>query len=278
MPAHLKRRQILGASAAVALGLGAGALGATGQATAANDDAGRDPRVSLPPVPGMLGDRRANEMWYQLDQDTLYDPVPGIIDAYLAINDYAADFGGVDAGPLVVWLQDYNASGYPGTYREWAAPITAPLTLISRTLLHAFDRFYARRGIGLIRAFTYFAEGVLYDPRRPEDPIHSMDGVVPIGYPVWHAYARAMMLLNIDAERWREVLPVLGYGCALQLIAKPDQTKVNPPQPTSVILKTAAKMLPMNVNQLDAFYQTFPYPPLTEPQATASLFGRKLGK
>jgi hypothetical protein len=26
----------------------------------------------LPPVPGMLGDRRANEMWYQFDQVALY--------------------------------------------------------------------------------------------------------------------------------------------------------------------------------------------------------------
>lgn len=278
MPARLERRQFLGASAAAALGLGIGALGIAGTANAAEDRADCDPPVSLPPVPGMLGDRRANEMWYQLDQDTLYAPVPGIIDAYLAINSYAADLGGVDAGPLVAWLQAYQAPGYPNTYRDWAAPIKDPLALISRTLLNAFDRFYARRGAGLVQAFTYFAEGVLYDPRRPEDPIHSMDGEQPIGYPVWHAYARAMMLLDIDTRHWREVLPVMGYACALQLIAKPDQMHVNPPLPTPVILRTAKRMLPLDIEKLDAYYQTFPYPPLTQPATAATLFARGLGR
>jgi hypothetical protein len=132
-----------------------------------------------------------------------------------------------------------------------------------------------------VRAFEYFAEGVLYDPRRPQDPVHVMDGVpVPVGYPVWHAYARAMMLLGIDTRHWREVLPVIAFGCALQLKAKPNLTKVNPPLPPSVVRKTAAETLPLNTRQLDVFYQTFPYPPFT-PQsaaAAASRFSRKTGR
>jgi hypothetical protein len=36
----------------------------------------------LPPVPGMLGDRRTNELWYQLDEIALYNPSQKIRDAY----------------------------------------------------------------------------------------------------------------------------------------------------------------------------------------------------
>jgi hypothetical protein len=271
MPSHLDRRQFLRSSAAVAVGLGAAGLSRTAWAENApgstlppapgvGDGRARDPVLDLPPVPGMLGDRRANEMWYQLDLKTLYDPVPGIFDAYLAINEYAAAEGGVDAGPLVVWLRTYRAAGYPETFRDWAAPIKEPLALISTVLLENFDAFYARRSPNLTGAFGDFAQGVLYDPRHI-DAIHSMDGDPPIGYPVWHAYTRAMMVLGLSTEHWKEILPLIAFACELQLKAKPDQTNVNPPQPPSVVRRAAATTLHLSTAKLDAYYLTFPYPP-----------------
>ena len=44
----------------------------------------RKPR-GLPPVPGMLGDRRANELWYQLDEISLYHPSQEVQDAYAVL-------------------------------------------------------------------------------------------------------------------------------------------------------------------------------------------------
>ena len=264
MPANLDRRQFLGLSATMAAG--AGVIGLAGPASAQDirdHDWPPDPALNLPPVPGMLGDRRANEMWYQLDQKTLYDPVPGIVPAYLNINSYAAAKGGVDVGPLVAWLETYRAPGYPETFRDWSIPIQEPLAVISNVLISNFDEFYARNSPNLTRAFAYFAEGVLYDPRRiaTGDPVHTMEDDPPIPYPIWYAYARAMMLTGSSPSRWREIVKLIGFACALQMIAKPDQTKVNPPQPPSVVRATATAMLPLGIRELDAYFAAFPYPP-----------------
>jgi hypothetical protein len=211
----------------------------------------------------MLGDRRANEMWYQLDQKTLYAPVPGIVPAYLQINSYAAAKGGVDVGPLVVWLETYNAPGYPETFRNWSMPIQAPLAFISNVLITNFDQFYCRNSLELIPAFAWFAEGVLYDPRRiaTGDPVHTMEDDPPLPYPIWYAYARAMMVTGSSPERWQQIVRLIGFACALQTIAKPVQTHVNPPQPPRVVWETAARMLPLGLDELDAYFAAFPYPP-----------------
>ena len=186
MPANLDRRTFLGASATAAAS--ASLLGAADTASASSirprpgaqhllsgpqQACLPDPPVHLPHVPGMLGNRRANEMWYQLDQKTLYDPVPGIRQAYLAINKYAAKYGGVDVGPLVVWLMTYKAPGYPGSFRSWAAPIAKPLAFISDVLLSNFEDYYSLCSTNLVNAFGWFGEGVLYDPRRIKtgDPV-----------------------------------------------------------------------------------------------------------
>ncbi len=90
-----------------------------------------------------------------------------------------------------------------------------------------------------------------------------MDGNPPIGYHVWHVYLRAMMFLDIDWRRWRELDPMIAYAWALQSVAKPDPNKVNLPLPHKTVSRLAAAWLPRTPEQLDVAFQSFPYPPGT---------------
>ena len=75
MRQSIDRRTVLKASLA-----GVGATVLLPGVALADDDGG------FPPVPGMLGDRRANEMWFTLDERTFYHPAQEVVDAYGAIG------------------------------------------------------------------------------------------------------------------------------------------------------------------------------------------------
>jgi hypothetical protein len=219
-----------------------------------------DPVLDLPPVPGMLGDRRANEVWYELDQKSLYQQGPGIREAYREIAAYVGPQKGGEVGVLLTWLAMSRSAGYPRNYAAWAAPIRAPLAFISGLMLGNFGEYYGRRSPNLTRAFAYFGQGVLYDPRRvPGDRIHDMDAT--FGYAVLHAYARAFMVLGLAPDHWREIIPLNAFACALQLIANPGTSEPSPPLPRAVILREAWATLPLGPRQLDTYFQEFPYPP-----------------
>jgi hypothetical protein len=273
MPPLLGRRDVLRATAGITAGAGLTGLAGPARARTGGDQftypyprpfpfPEPDPVLNLPPVPGMLGDRRANEVWYQLDQKTLYAPVPGIRQAYREIAAYVTPQKGGEVGVLLVWLAMSKEPGYLGNFAAWAEPIRAPLAFISRLMLDNFDAYYGRRSPNLTRAWAYFGQGVLYDPRRPaDDRVHEMDGYPPFGYPVIHAYARAFMALGLDPGHWRELMPLNAFACALALIAKPSSSQVSPPLPRKVILQEAWATLPLGPRQLDAYFQAFPYPP-----------------
>ncbi|MEV4317125.1 hypothetical protein [Actinocrispum sp. NPDC049592] len=48
----------------------------------------------LPDVPGMLGDRKANEFWYVFDDRSFYNPTDDLLTKYGALQDHlgALDF------------------------------------------------------------------------------------------------------------------------------------------------------------------------------------------
>jgi hypothetical protein len=253
----LSRRQLLRASTGVALAAG---LGAAGLANAAPAAAAGTHDPDLPEVPGMLGDRRANEFWYQFDNVFLYSRSPEIQDAINAIVTYT---GAPGEGDLYhAWLTRVTSAGYPGTFATFMAPVADPLRVLSRLQLAVFDKLYHRHDPRLDCAFGDFAQGVLYDPRRLADdaPVHTMDGDPPIGYHLWYVFLRAMMLLDIDAKRWREMAPRVGYAWAVQSVAKPSTTTVNPPLPRQTLHRLGATWLPKSTRRLDVDFQSLPYP------------------
>ncbi|MGW0422811.1 hypothetical protein [Streptomyces sp. NPDC003015] len=253
----LGRRQVLrtslGTAAAVGLGAG-GLLVAAPGATAAPAAPGRE---EFPEVPGMLGDRRANELWYQFDEVTLYSPSPELEQAYA---DIAAALGDKwERAIFDTWMSMSKSSDYPRNFTEYVSPIRGPLQVLSATQLGVFDTYYRPYGRGLVGAFADFAQGVLNDPRRPR-PVHTMNGNPPPGYHIWFIFMRAMMLLGIDCHRWERIAPVSAMAWAVQTIAKPDQWNVKEPLPRATVAREAAKWLPRSITRLDRDFQSYPYP------------------
>lgn len=215
--------------------------------------------TGFPPVPGMLGDRRANEMWYQFDEDAFYNPAPEVLAAYGVLGEHVGGGNFVD-GFRDAWLEMSALPGYPRNYIDFAAPVKPQLALLSRLQLDSFDKFYPPSSPGFAEAFSYFGQGVLFDPRRAaiEQEVHTM---LPItNYHGWHAYLRAMMLLNIDRDRWARINPVLGFAWAVQSVAKPSVRVVSPPLPQTTVSKLALSWLPRTSQRLDQDFRSSPYP------------------
>jgi hypothetical protein len=267
MSDRLGRRDLLrtGLGAAGAAGLWAAGLGAPGPAHAAH--AGGRGRPGLEPVPGMSGDRRANELWYQFDEITFYYPSDELIDAYIAVLGHIRATDG-DLFPLYRdhWSVHVAAPEYPHNYREFMRPLTAPLRVLSRIQLDIVDTYYRPGDPRLIRAFADFGQGVLYDPRRlpVSRPVHTMNttnGNPPGGYHNWHVFMQAMILLGVDVPRWRSLAPLNALAWALQSIARPSETQLNPPLPARTVAAAAAYWLSRSPRQLDRAFRSFPYPP-----------------
>jgi hypothetical protein len=212
----------------------------------------------LPPVPGMLGDRRANEMWFQLDEKTFYHPASEVIDAYGSIG---ALVGGENPffGMWDRWMELSALPDYPRNFAAFLTPVKPALTLLSRVQLGTFDQFYPPNSPGFVAALAWFAQGVLYDPRRPaEDAVHTM-GALPF-YHAWHAYLRGMMFLDISCDRWARIDPVVGFAWAVQSVAKPARDHVNPPLPQATVARLAASWLPRSPERLDHDFRSSPEP------------------
>lgn len=257
MTDDLDRRQLLRTSLGIAV---AGGLTAAGLARAAPAAATTRGGPDYPDVPGMLGDREANEFWYQFDEVAGYNPSQEVIDAYRSIGAYIGGnlFGRFPA----LWLQHVAQPDYPRNFAAFVAPIAAELSVLSRAQLGAIDLFYRRHDPGLIDAFAWFGQGVLFDPRRAEAgaPVHTMDGNPPQAYHVWWVCLRAMTLAGVDVARWRELGPKVAFAWAVQSVAKPDILTVNPPLPPRDVRRLRASWLPRSLRQLDIDFQSAPYP------------------
>ncbi|KAB2352439.1 hypothetical protein [Actinomadura rudentiformis] len=247
---ELGRRQILQSTLGITA---AAALGTTGLLTTATPARAG---TRLPPVPGMLGDRRANELWYQLDEVTLYNQPQELKDAYAAL---AAELGERWQRAIVLtWLEVLESGDYPDDFTDYVAAVRWPLQVLSRVQLDVFDAFYRPGSSRLVSAFSWFGQGVLYDPRRKE--VHTMNGDPPMGYRAWHIFSRAMMFLGIDRSRWRAMIPLNAFAGAVQLTAKPDMYHVNPPLPRETVRRLARSWLPRTPERLDTDFRGFPWP------------------
>ncbi|MFI1869480.1 hypothetical protein [Streptomyces jumonjinensis] len=255
MSEKLNRRGLLRTS------VGALALAGVGIAELSVPAAAQERRPQLPPIPGMLGDRLANEMWYVLDDVTLFHRLPEVTAAFRAIG---AALGGDLAMENIVknWTEMSTKPEYPGNYTAYMTPVREPLQTLSRIQLGVFDRHYRPYSPRLITAFADFGQGLLYDPRRAEyqSEVHMMNGSPTPGYHLWHAILRAQMFLGIDRRRWAALDPLIGLAWAMQSVAKPHPRQPNPPLPRATVLELAASWLPRSPSQLDTAFQAFPYP------------------
>ncbi|GAA3132229.1 MULTISPECIES: hypothetical protein [Nonomuraea] len=254
MAGMMDRRRMLGVSA------GAAAATVVGAATAGQ--AAATPGHRLPPVPGMKGDRVANEFWYAFDQATWHEASQEFKDAWAAVKAYF-DGGDAELAMVLAWMEDMQSPSYPAGYVNLVKPIKEPLRVVSRIQLEVFDRFYPlhhpHSRDRLASAFADFGQGVLYDPRI--EGVHSMNGQpAPAGYHIWHAILRAQTFLGIDAWKWQIIDPMVGLGWGLQSIAKPSQKEWNPPLPRHVVREQSRKWLRRSPRELDRAFLSQPYP------------------
>ncbi|GAA0340109.1 Tat pathway signal sequence domain protein [Streptomyces blastmyceticus] len=264
-PESMDRRAVLrtalGAGAALgAVGLTAGAARA---ATPGTTPAGAgEPGVpDFSPVPGMQGDRRANEFWYQYDQKFYVQPTP---ETGQAIGKIVGPMGGFQA-IWDVWLQHYKGGAYPQSFIDLVAPSRDSLVLLSREQRGVYDTYFAGRPDDLVLAFQEFGQGTLYDPRptagnrihmmnfTPPDPTHS--------YHRWHMFLRAFALLGIDGDWWTHIHRLAGLGWELHSIAKPriDATD-NPHLSKALVDRLTKKWLKRSPAEIDQAFSVFPYP------------------
>lgn len=249
MSSQLSRRRLLTSSVAVVAGVG---LAAPARAAT---------RTCLPDVPGMVGDRVANEFWYEYEQRYNLNPAPEIGAAFAAI--VAAV--GSPAALYPLWKSDRAAGTYPGGFVDAVRPIRDPLAVISRAQLELMNEFYRFRREALADAFADCGQGVLYDPRMAEGfHVHMMnvgrDGGPPTAWHIWHATIRAMIALDISSARWTDVDRMVGLGWAAQSAAKPVTDAHNPALPAATVRRLKRDWLFRSSARTEAAFDSFPYP------------------
>jgi hypothetical protein len=147
-------------------------------------------------------------------------------------------------------------------FRDDVAPLRPALVALSRLQLAAFDQHFKGDDDRQRIAFEHFGQGDLFDDRRPGNQVHMMDGGVtpPIGYHRWHAILRAMMVLDIDADRWQAIGGHVALAWAIQSEARPRQGRHNPPLPPARLATLRTHWLARTDDEIDAAFASGPRP------------------
>jgi hypothetical protein len=257
---HLDRRQLLKVAASTAAAAGLVAVDA--RSAAANESTAGDRLPPLPPVPGMHGDRVMNELWFEYEMVFYYQPSQQIQDAYKAVGDA---FGGTVEQLYQVFRLTRQIGTYPEKFLSRVAPAASAYQVLSTAQLQILHR-YCRTDSDLVRAFLLLGEGSLYDPRMADGfHVHMMNtgpnGEPPMNWHTWHAFNRAMTMLDISPRRWRRIDELVGMAWAVQSIAKPRPETLNPPLDRHIARSLHRQWSRMTPDELDTAFDSFPFPP-----------------
>ncbi|MYW67591.1 Tat pathway signal sequence domain protein [Streptomyces sp. SID8379] len=246
-----------------ALGVAGAAATATliGAAPAqAHGSAGRHHR-GLPDVPGLVGDRWANEFWYEYDEMSYYTPTQEMQDAVEAIT---TPFGGFTK-TYDAWVETRKSGRYPRSWYELVKPNKDAFEVLSREQIKVFDKFYGHDPRGLVFAFQEYGQGTLFDPRRPDgQKVHMMNYTPPEpthAYHRWHPYLASFALLGIEARWWTHINRLAGVAWELQSYALPITDKPdNPHLPRHTVQRITTKWLRRDRAALDRAFDNAPFP------------------
>lgn len=201
----------------------------------------------------------AINFWFDFDDHFMFHATPTVGKAYQITH--APDY------PLTKWRQRRKQGTYPNGFVTDMTPLRAGLQTLSTEQLAIIDQHLAGDADVMRLSFEDFAQGVLFDDRRPVGyKVHMMDTSgptnPPIGYHRWYSYARAMMLLGIDAGRWTQLLSFVALAWAIQSEARPQQDTHNPPMDAARLQVLRNAWLPRNLDELDTSFDNYPYPPV----------------
>ncbi|NEC92588.1 Tat pathway signal sequence domain protein [Streptomyces sp. SID12501] len=252
----LDRRSALRAALGVA---GATAAASLLGATPAEAHGRRHP--SLPEVPGMVGDRWANEFWYEYDEMSYYTPSQEMKDAVGAI---ITPFGGFTK-TYDAWVATRTSGRYPRSFLELIQPNKAAFEVLSREQIKVYDRFYGNDPQGLVLAFQEYGQGTLFDPRRPVgQKVHMMNYTPPSpthAYHRWHPFLAGFALLGIERRYWTHINRLAGTAWELQSLAQPITDRPdNPHLPRHTVRHITAKWLCRDRQELDTAFDASPFP------------------
>ncbi|MCX4661897.1 hypothetical protein ACIBCB_11830 [Streptomyces uncialis] len=268
----ISRRRVLGTGLATTAAAGLGITGAgTGWAASALPGPHQD--RDFPPVPGMRGDRRANEFWWQYEVRFAFEATQEVRDAYAAID---RSVGGPGDGSRLFALharyqQIRREGGFPDDYLSLVAPVKDAYAVLSRLQLELFDDHYGGRHQHLLPwAFVRMGDGTLYDPRMPgRNKLHLMpygaNGVMTHAWHLWHAVNRANTLLGLSPGRWNRIDPLIGLGWAVQSVMYPDPDLVNPPMATGTAQRLVRQWRWRTPARMDTAFDSHPHPPGHRP-------------
>lgn len=165
-----------------------------------------------------------------------------------------------------IWRMHREAGTYPDGYADRVRPLRPALRTVFASQIEIVDRFFDGDPAAEQAAFEEFAQGVHFDPRRPPNLVvhmmdHGPDGST-IGFHAWHAAIRAAVLVDAaDAERWLGIDRLVGLAWAIQTVAMPSNGPDNPRLPEALLERLREIWLPMDVEQLDAAFDSPKFPP-----------------
>jgi hypothetical protein len=161
------------------------------------------------------------DFWYQFDNFFLFRRPAEITNASDALDHY---------GKLLDrFLYHYQKGSVETDFKSEHENIKDSIKLLANNQLRIMDDHFKGNTETEQRAFELFAQGLLFDnglddnglPRRPEgDKIHMMDSSI-IGYIVWHAFIRLVVLLYgggdgaIDSNKWLQTDRHIGLAAGI---------------------------------------------------------------
>jgi hypothetical protein len=160
------------------------------------------------------------DFWYQFDNFFLFRRPAEITNALDVLDPY---------GKLLDrFLYHYQRGSVETDFKSEHENIKDSIKLLANSQLRIMDDHFKGNTETEQTAFELFAQGLLFDnglddnglPRRPEgDKIHMMDSSI-IGYIVWHAFIRLVVLLYgddgaIDSNKWLQTDRHIGLAAGI---------------------------------------------------------------
>jgi hypothetical protein len=211
----------------------------------------------------MLDQRITHEIdfWTEFDNTFHWNLTPETSDLFVKIfNDKFTNHTNFDV-VYNSWSDHRSIGDYPQGFMEQFTSVKAEISTLSDMQLGIIDKYFLNDLNGLQKSFEDFGSGVLYDPNRPNDPIHKMDDFTgpPIGYHRWHTFIRIFTLLTeVPSKKtiWLNIDRFVGLAWALQSTKSSSDSNI--PQEKMNELRT--KWLELDFDKLDKEFDSYPYP------------------
>src|SRR5437867_9895113 len=162
--------------------------------------------------------------WYEFDNNFNGSSIPSEV-----LNAYTGLFGS-DFNRLFELLRSYGRNPKKDDlYRDALSQVREHIITLAQHQTKLFNTYFSDAE-ALEAAFELFGQGVLYDQRRPDNPVHQMDGRLArdlIGYPRWHAFIRAAAVTGEDPEFWLQIDRCLCLAFYIQSELQPDPMSNN---------------------------------------------------